>query len=127
MRRFKSEGGKEWTKPTQLYVGMVSQFTFLCHYINRISTLRWSLKARCVPGQPLKPFLVRPIHKADYFEQRQPFSVIAFLKTPYGMMIGERPFTVDDLSLRLFVFTTAQLRRLHAGFAHLCTLAVCFG
>lgn len=58
------------------------------------------LKAR-VCGQPLKPFLVRPIHKADYFEHRQPFNVIAFLKTPYGMMIGACPFTVEELSLRV--------------------------
>eukprot|EP00884_Botryococcus_braunii_P011988 jgi/Botrbrau1/20790/Bobra.0156s0020.1 len=40
------------------------------------------------PTMQLKPFLLRPIHKAEYFEVKQPFNVIAFLRTPYGMMIA---------------------------------------
>ena len=35
------------------------------------------------------PLILRPVARAEYFEQRQPFSLIAFVKTPYGLMIGE--------------------------------------
>ncbi|KAK9826128.1 hypothetical protein WJX81_006922 [Elliptochloris bilobata] len=35
-----------------------------------------------------QPLLIRPLGPADYFEIRKPFDPIAFIKTPYGLMIG---------------------------------------
>lgn len=33
------------------------------------------------------PLIIRPLAKAEYFEKRQPFSIISYIKTPYGLMI----------------------------------------
>ena len=44
------------------------------------------------------PLLVlRPTARATYFETPQPFNVVAFLKTPYGMLIGFVAFAVFAL------------------------------
>ncbi|KAI7845319.1 hypothetical protein COHA_001161 [Chlorella ohadii] len=49
-----------------------------------------------VPGQPALPYplLLRPLAQMEYFEKRQGFSLIGFLKTPYGMMAGFMLFSV---------------------------------
>jgi hypothetical protein len=49
-----------------------------------------------VPGQPALsyPLLLRPLAQMEYFEKRQGFNLIAFLKTPYGMMAGFMLFSV---------------------------------
>ncbi|KAL4437231.1 hypothetical protein ABPG75_004370 [Micractinium tetrahymenae] len=47
-------------------------------------------------GMPALPYplLLRPYSRIEYFEKRQPFSLWAFLKTPYGMMAGFMLFSV---------------------------------
>ena len=34
------------------------------------------------------PIKIFPLGKLSYFEQRQAFNILAWLKTPYGIMIG---------------------------------------
>jgi hypothetical protein len=41
--------------------------------------------------------VLRPTARATYFETPQPFNVVAFLKTPYGMLIGFVAFAVFAL------------------------------
>ncbi|KAL4439417.1 hypothetical protein ABPG77_008746 [Micractinium sp. CCAP 211/92] len=47
-------------------------------------------------GAPALPYplLLRPYSRIEYFEKRQPFSLWAFLKTPYGMMAAFMVFSV---------------------------------
>lgn len=40
------------------------------------------------------PLLLRPIAGLEWFERRQPFSLMGFLKTPYGMMAGFMVFSL---------------------------------
>jgi hypothetical protein len=41
--------------------------------------------------------VLRPTARATYFETPQPFNVVAFIKTPYGMLIGFVAFAVFAL------------------------------
>eukprot|EP00887_Chlorella_sp_A99_P000049 scaffold16.g49.t1 len=49
-----------------------------------------------VPGTPpmAYPLLLQPIARQEYYEKRQTFNLIAFLKTPYGMMIAFMCFSI---------------------------------
>ena len=47
--------------------------------------------------ETLSLLVIRPSARATYFETPQPFNVVAFLKTPYGMLIGFVIFAVFAL------------------------------
>lgn len=40
------------------------------------------------------PLRMAPVAKVTYYEQRQGFNILSFLKTPYGMMIGFMVFSM---------------------------------
>ena len=48
-------------------------------------------------SETLSLIVLRPTARATYFETPQPFNVVAFLKTPYGMLIGFVAFAVFAL------------------------------
>ena len=48
-------------------------------------------------GETVPLLVLRPTARATYFEVPQPFNVVAFLKTPYGMLIGFVIFAVVAL------------------------------
>lgn len=45
------------------------------------------------------PLRLGPSSQISYFEQRKPFNIIAWLKTPYGLMIGFMVFSLVVMPL----------------------------
>lgn len=72
------------------------EFNYPTYTVDTTQTDSIQVNVYDIPGIPPLPYpmVLRPISKAEYFEKKQPFDIVGFIKTPYGMMLGFLVFSL---------------------------------